>query len=58
MNNRKPKGIDNRAEDKQVWSAAKQWFNATTDGVVWHNLTEAERLAARDAYLEYGQYQE
>lgn len=38
--------------DKAIWSATKQWFNSLSEDVQWGDLTEAERVEARKAYLE------
>lgn len=40
--------------DKQIWSATKAWFNGLSEDVQWGDLTEAERVGAREAYLDYG----
>ena len=39
-------------EDKRIWSATKVWFNSLDPEVQWGDLTEQERVGAREAYLD------
>lgn len=46
--------MTNNTEDKIIWSETKTWFNSLDESVQWGDLTEAERVGAREAYLDYG----
>lgn len=41
-------------DDKRIWSETKAWFNSLSDEVQWDELSESERVGAREAYLDYG----
>lgn len=38
--------------DKAIWSLTKKWFNSLSNDVDWSELTEVERVGARQAYLD------
>lgn len=38
-------------EDKQIWSAAKKWYNSQDNPVRWEDLSGADRFHKRQEYL-------
>jgi hypothetical protein len=43
---------DPNVADKRIWSATKVWFNQLDPSVQWRDLSEAERVGAREAFLD------
>ncbi|QIN93872.1 hypothetical protein SEA_ALAKAZAM_50 [Microbacterium phage Alakazam] len=42
--------------DKAIWSATKAWYLTLNHGKAWDQLTEPERVAIRQEYLDYDQH--